>query len=104
MGQEQLPKEEVRYILDQRFHVVTTTQELCHRTRNFVRLTGDYLGTEEPLYGAMETWNHHIGSFENQYDKAFTGDCLFGADIVDRIHKQVQILTNSCNNMPLEDV
>ena len=31
-------------LLDQRVHVLMSTQELRHSTRNFVKLAGDYLG------------------------------------------------------------
>ena len=44
MGQDLLSKEEVKDLLDQRVHVLTSTQELGHSTRNFLKLAGDYLG------------------------------------------------------------
>ena len=90
MGQDRLSKDEAGELLDQSAHVVFTAQELRHITRNSVRLTRDYLGTEGPLSRAMVTWPRHIDLFERKYDKAFTGNRLFGADIVDRIYKQVQ--------------
>ena len=40
----------------------------------------------------METWPYQIDRFEQKYDKAFAGDCLFGAEIMDGIHMQVQVL------------
>ena len=40
MGQYCLSKEEEGELLDQSVHVVTTTQDLRHGTRNFVRLIG----------------------------------------------------------------
>ena len=51
-------KKETGELLDQRVHVVTTTQEIHHRTRNFVYLPGDYLGDEGPLSQAMAIWSH----------------------------------------------
>ena len=44
MGQDSLSKEELGKLLDQRVHVLTSTQELRHSTRNFMKLAGDYLG------------------------------------------------------------
>ena len=49
MGKDRLSKEEAGDILDQRFHVLTSTQKLCHSTQNSVKLTGDYLGEESPI-------------------------------------------------------
>ena len=40
-------------LLDQTFHVVTTSQELRHSTRNFVRMAGDYLRTNGPPVRSM---------------------------------------------------
>ena len=87
MGQYLLSKDEAGNILDQQVHMVAMTQELRHSTQNFVRLTEDYLGTEGPLSRAMATYPRHICRSERQYDKVFAGHCLFGTDIVDRIHK-----------------
>ena len=44
MGQDRLSKEDATELLDQRFHVLTSTQDLSHSTRNFVKLAVDYLG------------------------------------------------------------
>ena len=52
----------------------------------------------------MATWPRHIERFKRQYDKAFTRHRLFGTDIMDRIHKQVQVFLHSCNTTFLEDV
>ena len=46
----------------------------------------------------------HIDRFERQYDKAFAKDPLFRADLMDRIHKHVQVLLPSCNTTPIKDV
>ena len=46
----------------------------------------------------------HIGRFGWQYDKASAKDPLFGEDLVDMIHKYVQVLLHSCNKTPIEDV
>ena len=44
MGQDRVSKEETTELLGQRVHVLTSTQDLRHLTRNFVNLAGDYLG------------------------------------------------------------
>ena len=58
-------------------------QEIPHSTLNFVQLTRDHLRTKGTLSQEMETWPCHIDRFELQYDKAFAGDRIFYADIVD---------------------
>ena len=85
-------------------HVVTTTQELHHSTRNFVRLEVDYLGDDVPLSQDMATWPNYIDRFNQNYYKAFAGDPLFGSDIVDNIHKWVQVFLQSCNMTCLDNV
>ena len=72
--------------------------------RNFVKLAGDYLGEESPIYFSMGTWPRYIDYFERQYDKAFAKDPLFGADLMDQIHKYVQVFLHSCNTTNIEDV
>ena len=104
MGHDRISREKAGELLDQRIHVVAMTQEIHHITRNFVRMTEDYLRTEGPLSRAMATWPRQIDHFECQYDKAFAGHCLFGADIVYWIHKQVKIFLHSCNTTSMEDV
>ena len=52
----------------------------------------------------MASWPRHIDRFERQYDKAFAMDPLFGADLLDRIHKHVQVFLHSCNTTAIEDV
>ena len=52
----------------------------------------------------MATWPRYIDPFERQYNKAFVGQLLFGADIVDWIHKRVQVFLRSCNTTSLKDV
>ena len=71
--------------------MLTSTQELRYSTHNFVKLAGDYLGEGSPVYVLMASWPRHIDRFEGQYDKAFARDPLFGADLMDRIHKRVQV-------------
>ena len=83
MVQDQLSNEEAGELLNQQVHVVATSQELRHITRKSVRLAGEYLGTEGPLCQVMATWPRHIDRFGWQYEKAFVGDRLLGADIVD---------------------
>ena len=89
MGHDRMSKEEAGEILEQRFHVLTSTQELHHSTRNYVKLAGDYLGEESPICFSMGTWLRHNDRFGRQYDKAFARDPLFGVDLMDRIHKRV---------------
>ena len=59
--------------------------------RNLVKPAGDYLGEESSIFLLMGTWPRHIDCFEQQYDKAFVRDPLFGSDLMDRIHKHVQV-------------
>ena len=64
MGQDFLSKEEAGELLDQRVHVLTSTEELRHSTRNFVKIVGDYLGEEIPICISMGSWPRHIDRFE----------------------------------------
>ena len=91
-------------LLDHRVHVLTSNQELRHLTRNFVNLAGDYLVEESPVCLSMELWPRHIDRFERQYDKAFARDPLFGADLMDWIHKRVQVLLKSCKTTSIKEV
>ena len=52
----------------------------------------------------MGSWPRHIDHLEQQYDKAFARDSLFGADLMDRIHKRVQVFLHSCNTTTIEEV
>ena len=52
----------------------------------------------------MASWPHHIDHFERQYNKAFAKDLLFGADLMDIIHKHVQLFLHSCNTTAIEEV
>ena len=104
MGKYRLYKEESDELLDQRVHVLTSTQELRHLTRNFVKLTGDYLGEESPIYLLMGSWPRHIDRFDWQYEKTFARDPLLGADLMDRIYKHVHVFLHSCNTTAIEDV
>ena len=52
----------------------------------------------------MGLWPRHIDRFERQYDKAFSRDPLFGADLMDRIHKRVQVFLHSCNTTTVKEV
>ena len=70
-------------ILYKRVHILTSTQDLHHSTRNFVKLAGYYLGEEILICISMESWPRHIERFERQYDKAFARGPLFGADLMD---------------------
>ena len=95
MGQDCLSKEEVGGLLEQRFHVVTTSQDFLHSTKNFVKLARYYLGEEIMFCQYMTTWPRHIYRFKRQYKKAFEKDPLFGADLVNSIRKQVQVFLHS---------
>ena len=52
----------------------------------------------------MGTWPHHIDRFERQYNKYFAKDPLFGADLMDIIHKRVQVFLHSRNTSSIKDV
>ena len=69
-----------------------------------MELAGDYLGEESPICLSMGLWPHHIYRFERQYDRGFARDPIFGADLMDRIHKRVQVFLHSCNTTPIKDV
>ena len=53
---------------------------------------------------SMGLWPLHIDRFKRQYDKAFARDTIFGADLMDRIDKRVQVFLHSCNTIAIEDV
>ena len=84
--------------------MLTSTQELRHSTRNFLNLAGDYLGEGSPVCVSMVSWPRHIDRFEQKYDNAFARDPLFGADLMDLIHKHVQMFLHSWNMPAIEDV
>ena len=104
MGQDFLSKEEVGELLDQRVHVLTSTQELCHSTQNFIKLAGDYLGKENPIFLSVGSWSRHIDRFKRKYYKAFARDPLFSVDLMYRVHKCVQVFLHSCNTTAIEEV
>ena len=95
IGKDLLSMEEAVELLDQRVHVLASTQELQHSTRKFVKLAGDYIGAEIMILLSMETWLPHIGRFKQKYDNASAKDPLFGADLMDRIQKRVQVFLHS---------
>ena len=84
--------------------MLTSTQYMRHSTRNFVKLAEDCLGEGSPVCLSMASWPRHIDRFEREYDKAFAREPLFGADIMDRIHKRVQVFLHSCNTTANEEV
>ena len=84
--------------------MLTSTQELRHSTQNFVWLAGDYLGEGSPVCIMMASWPRHIDRFERQYNKDFSQDPFFGSDLMDCIHKRVQVFLHSCNTTAIEDV
>ena len=84
--------------------MLTSTQELRHSTRNFVKLAGDYLVEGSPVCVMMSFWLRHIDHFKWQYGKNFARDTLFRADLMDWIHKRVQVFLHSCNTTAIEEV
>ena len=69
-----------------------------------MKLAGDYLGEESPICLSMGSWPRHIDRFERQYGKVFARDTLFGADLMDQIHKRVQMFLHSYNTTAIEEV
>ena len=104
MGQDRLSKEDAGNLLDQRVHVFASTQGLRQLTWNFVKVVGGYLGVEIPICLSMETCPCHIDCFERKYDKDFLKDPLLGSDLMDFIHKCVQVFLHSCNMTSIYDV
>ena len=104
MVQDRISKEEAGDLLDQRVQVLTSTQDLRHSKRNFVKLAGDYLREESPIFLSMGSWLRHIDRFGRQYDKVFARDPLFGADLMDQVHKLVQVFLHYCNTTAIEDM
>ena len=104
MGQDSLSNEDADEILHQSFHFLMSTQDLRHSTQKFVKLAGDYLREESPICLLMGTWPRHIDRFERHYDKAFTRDPLFGAELMDCIHKRVKVSLHFCNTTAIENV
>ena len=52
----------------------------------------------------MASWPRHIDRFERKYEKDFSQDPLFGAKLMDRIHKQVQVFLHFFNTTATEEV
>ena len=52
----------------------------------------------------MKSWPRHIDRFELQYDKDFARDPIFGTDLMDRIHKRLQVFLHSCNTTAIKEV
>ena len=90
--------------MDHRVHVLASTQDLHNSKRNFVKIAGDYLGEEILLCLLMGTWLRHIERFEQQYNKDFAKDPLFGEELINRIHKRVQVFLHYCNTNSIEEV
>ena len=97
MGQYFLSKEEAEDLLEQRVHVLKASQELWNRTKNFVKIAGDYMGEESLLCRSMATWLHHIDRLEQKYDKKSVKDPIFREDLIVSIHKRVQVSLHFCN-------
>ena len=62
------------------------------------------MGGDIPIYLSMEMWPRHIKKFEWQYKKAFSKDPLFGAGLIESIHKWVQVFLKFCNTTSIEDM
>ena len=75
--------------------MVTTTQELWNITRNILQVSGYYLSDDGPLIWAIATWPRNIDLFGWQYDRVFSWNCIFGANLVDSIHKRVQVFLHN---------
>ena len=69
-----------------------------------MKLAEDYLGEGSFICLLMASWPRHIDRFERKYDKVFARYPLFGADLMDRIHKCVQVFLQSCNTKSIEEV
>ena len=54
------------------------------------------MGTEGTLSRYITTWNQKVDFFDQKYNKDFAGNPLFGADIVDGIHNQMQVFLKFC--------
>ena len=52
----------------------------------------------------MESWPRHIDRFKRKYDKAFARDPIFGAALMDWIHKRVQVFLHYRNTTAIKDV
>ena len=104
MVQDRQSKEESRKLLYQRVDIVTSTQDISNSTHNYGQVVEDYMVPDNPLEMAMDMWLLHINQYEWQYDNAFEVSVLFGVDITNRFHKEVQILLPSNNMSSLDDV
>ena len=62
------------------------------------------MGKRSPVCVLMALWPRHIDWFERKYDKAFARDPLFRADLMDCIHKRIQLFLHSCNTTAIEEV
>ena len=52
----------------------------------------------------MGLWPRHIERFERKYDKTVARDPIFGAHLMDRIYKRVNVFLHSCNTTEIEEV
>ena len=77
MGQDHLSKEEVGELLDQRVHVLASSQELRHSTRNFINLAGDYLvvASYSPLRSAIRQGLRKGSSLQVRFDGPHPQTC-----------------------------
>ena len=82
-------------------HAIATKyhKEICAGVRG---LLGNWRGGT--LRKAMTTWTIHIDWFEWKYDNALAGNNFLVADIVDHIHKQLQVLLHLFNMTCLDNV
>ena len=52
----------------------------------------------------MAIWTFHIDRFERQYEKTFFKDPLFGADLIEIIHRRVQVFLYYRYTTEIEEV
>ena len=77
MGQDHLSKEEAGELLDKRVHVLASSQELQHSTRNFMKLAGDYLvaASHSPLRAAIRQGLRKGSSLQGIFDGLHPQTC-----------------------------
>ena len=73
-------------------------------TQKILKLAGDYLGEESSIFLLIGLWPRHVDRFEWKYNNAFGRDPLLGADLMDRIHKRVQVFLHYRKTTVIEDV
>ena len=98
-----LSKEEAGLFLSLWVHTTTFTKDLFHKTQKFVEVAGDCLILEFPPRRSMATWTCHIDCYYQQYYNAFAPNAPFRADLLNQVHKQVQVLLHFFNTMSVDN-